>query len=102
VTGNVDLLGGSAEAVLAAGTVVQPYLVGGVGVFRRRVAQDVVGAVEEFRDLTRAETDVGYNGGVGVRLRLAGVTPFIEARYYSVATSPERTNFLPVTVGFTF
>src|SRR5215207_1320823 len=102
-TGNVDLVGASADLLVALrGGAVQPYLIGGAGVFRRRVSQNVQGAVAEFRDLRESDTDAGFNGGVGLRFWLGGVAAFAEARYYSVATPGSRTNFVPVTVGLTF
>lgn len=103
VTGEVDLVGASLDLTLGPSSgAIRPYLVGGVGVFHRRVSQDVEGAVDEFRDLRRSDTDVGYNGGLGLRLSLGGAALFAEARYYSVATSPQRTNFVPVVVGLAF
>ena len=103
VTGDVDLLGGSLDLTLGKTQgVIQPYVVGGVGVFRRRVTQDVEGAVGEFRDLRDSDTDVGFNGGVGLRFSLGGAALYAEARYYSVATKPDRTNFVPVVVGLNF
>lgn len=103
VTGDVDLVGASLDLTLGrTHGVVQPYVVGGVGVFRRRVSQDIDGAVGEFNDLRRKDTNVGFNGGVGLRLSLGGAAVFAEARYYSVATEPDRTNFVPVVVGLTF
>jgi hypothetical protein len=102
-TGDVDLVGASAALLVALrGGAVQPYVIGGAGVFRRRVSQDVQGAVEEFRDLRESDTDLGFNGGLGLRFWLGGVAAFAEARYYSVATPDSRTNFVPVTVGLTF
>ena len=41
-----------------------PYVIGGVGVYRRRVAQDIGGTLDEFKSLRDTQTDVGYNGGV--------------------------------------
>lgn len=103
VTGEVDLLGASLDLTMNLSSgALQPYLVGGVGVFQRRVSQDVEGAVDEFRDLSRNDTDMGYNGGLGVRLSFGGAALFAEARYYSVATKPGRTNFVPVVVGLSF
>lgn len=103
VTGDVDLLGASLDLTMSLTSgVLQPYLVGGVGVFQRRVSQDVEGAVDEFRNLSRNDTDFGYNGGLGVRLSFGGAALFAEARYYSVATEPGRTNFVPVVVGLSF
>lgn len=103
VTGNVNLLGASLDLTLGKTQgVIQPYVVGGVGVFRRRVTQDVEGAVDEFRDLHDSDTDVGFNGGVGLRFSLGGAALYAEARYYSVDTKPDRTNFVPVVVGLNF
>lgn len=103
VRGDVDLIGASADVTLGASSgVIRPYAIGGVGVYRRRVSQDVEGAVEEFQALRRSETDVGFNGGLGLRLALGGLSAFAEARYYSVASTPERTNFIPITVGIAF
>jgi hypothetical protein len=102
-TGNVDLIGGSLDLTLGrTHGFVQPYVVGGVGVFRRRVKQDVSGAVTEFNDLRHKSTDVGFNGGVGLRFSLGAASLYAEARYYSVATEPDRTSFVPVVVGLTF
>jgi hypothetical protein len=99
VTGDVNLLGVSADLSYDLGrSVLRPYLIGGVGAYHRRVAQDISGAATEFRNLKRNDTDVGLNGGVGLRLGPV----FAEARYYSVATKPDRTSFIPVTVGLSF
>jgi hypothetical protein len=62
------------------------------------VAQDISGAASEFQHLKSSDNDVGFNGGVGLRLGPV----FAEARYYSVATKPDRTSFIPVTVGLSF
>ena len=103
VTGDVDLLGASLDMTLKLTSgFLQPYLVGGVGVFQRRVSQDVEGAVDEFRKLSRNDTDFGYNGGLGVRLSFGMGALFAEARYYSVSTDPSRTNFVPLVVGLSF
>jgi hypothetical protein len=103
VTGEVDLIGASLDLTLGPSVgVIRPYVVGGVGVFQRRVSQDVEGAVEEFRDLRRNDTDVGFNGGLGLRLSLGAAAVFAEARYYSVASKPDRTNFVPVVIGLSF
>ncbi len=103
VTGDVNLLGASLDLTMKLTSgFLQPYLVGGVGVFQRRVSQDVEGAVDEFRNLSRNDTDFGYNGGLGVRLSFGMGALFAEARYYSVSTEPSRTNFVPVVVGLSF
>lgn len=103
VTGDVDLVGGSLDLTLGrTHGLLQPYVVGGVGVFRRRVKQDVSGTITEFNDLRHKDTSVGFNGGVGLRVALGAAALFAEARYYTVATDPDRTNFVPVVVGLTF
>ena len=103
VTGDVNLVGAAANLVLPlTQSVVKPYLIGGVGVYHRRVAQNISGTVEEFQDLRDNQTDVGYNGGLGISIGGLGPSFFIEARYMSVATTPNRTKFIPVVVGFTF
>jgi hypothetical protein len=103
VTGDVNLVGAAANLVLPlTQSVVKPYLIGGVGVYHRRVAQNISGTVEEFQDLRDNQTDIGYNGGLGISIGGLGPSFFVEARYMSVATSPNRTKFIPVVVGFTF
>lgn len=103
VTGNVNLVGASANLVLPLShSLIKPYVIGGVGVYRRRVAQDIAGTVSEFESLRDTQTDLGYNGGLGLSIGGTGPSLFLEARYYSVATSPDRTKFIPVVVGFTF
>lgn len=103
VSGNVDLIGGIGNLVVNLGAgPLHPYLIGGVGVYHRRVAQDASGTVQEFRHLTDSESKVGYNGGAGLALGLLGLHAFVEARYHSVGTTGGRTNFIPVTVGLTF
>jgi hypothetical protein len=99
VTGDVNLLGASADVTFDLGSsALRPYLIGGVGAYQRRVAQDIAGAAAEFRNLRRTDNDVGFNGGVGLRLGPV----FVEGRYYSVSTKPDRTSFIPVTVGLSF
>ena len=103
VTGNVDMVGASANLVLPlTQSMVRPYVIGGVGVYRRRVSQDIGGTIDEFQSLEDTQTDVGYNGGVGLSIGGVGPSFFIEARYHSVGTTPERTKFVPVVVGFSF
>jgi hypothetical protein len=102
-SGNVDLVGATANIVLPlTQSMVKPYVIGGLGVYRRRVAQDVGGTVDEFRSLRDTQTNLGYNGGLGLSIGGLGPSLFIEARYVSVATTPDRTKFIPVVIGFSF
>ena len=103
VSGSVDMVGAMANLVLPlTQSMVRPYLIGGVGVYRRRVSQDIGGTIDEFQSLDDTQTDVGYNGGVGLSIGGVGPTFFVEARYHSVGTTPERTKFVPVVIGFSF
>lgn len=104
VTGNVNLIGGTANIVLPlTQSVVKPYLIGGVGIYNRRVSQNVAGTVDEFQSLKDSQSrKVGYNGGVGLSIGGVGPSFFIEARYHSVATEPDKTRFVPVVLGFSF
>ena len=104
VTGNVNLIGGTANIVLPlTQSVVKPYLIGGVGVYNRRVSQNVAGTVDEFQSLKDSQSrKVGYNGGIGLSIGGVGPSFFIEARYHSVATEPDKTRFVPVVLGFSF
>ena len=103
VTGDVNLVGASANLVLPlTQSVIRPYLIGGVGVYHRRVAQDIGGTIDEFQSLENKQTDLGYNGGFGLSIGGVGPSFFIEARYHSVSTTPEKTKFVPVVVGFSF
>lgn len=103
VTGNVNMVGATANLVLPlTQSTIRPYVIGGVGVYRRRVSQDIGGTIDEFQSLKDTQTDVGYNGGVGLSIGGVGPSLFIEARYHSVATTPDRTKFIPVVIGFSF
>ena len=103
VTGDVNMIGASLDGVWSLGRgFVEPYVVGGVGVYRRRVAQDISGTIDEFRSLRHSDTDVGYNGGLGLALNVLSASIFAEARYFAVQTKPERTNFIPITLGIRF
>lgn len=103
VTGDVNMVGGTANLVLPlTQSVVKPYLIGGVGVYRRRVAQNISGTIDEFQSLKDSQTEIGYNGGVGISIGGVGPSFFIEARYHSVATEPDKTRFVPVVLGFSF
>jgi hypothetical protein len=72
--------------------VARLYLIGGVGYYST-----------EFRDTdVDAESKVGYNGGVGIRLG-AGTQLFVEGRYHRVDLGDDRKlEFVPVTIGFLF
>ena len=69
--------------------VVTPYALGGVGYYGTEVA-----------DVSRS--NMGWNAGAGVRLRLGGVGVFAEARYFAMNTGARDLTFAPLTVGLMF
>ena len=80
----------------APGLVVRPYLIGGVGYYNTK-----------FQNTT-SRNDVGLNGGVGLKFRLADLESFVEARYHTAmnAIGPEgnerSARFVPITFGISF
>jgi hypothetical protein len=76
--------------------LVSLYATAGVGLYSSTYAADRAADAETGR-----RTDTGINGGVGARLNLLVVRPFVEARYHRVPGEPAR-GFLPVTVGIWF
>ncbi|HEY7235761.1 MAG TPA: outer membrane beta-barrel protein [Gemmatimonadaceae bacterium] len=83
---------GDALLKVPTGSVVVPYVIGGVGVYN------------SHRNLfltARSSTDVGANFGGGVRFELGDVTTFVEARYHRT-TGDDRIRMLPVSLGILF
>jgi opacity protein-like surface antigen len=96
---------------------LQPYLVGGGGVYQRHVSvKRTVGAqfiplfdpdfgffsgltVPEQTVQSSTQTKFGLNGGAGLSIPAGFVDVFLEARYNSAFTSSRNTAFVPITVG---
>jgi hypothetical protein len=49
-----------------------------------------------------SETKFGLNGGAGITVGRGNMRFFVEARYHSVFTEDQNTNFVPVVVGVQF
>ena len=97
---------------------VQPYLVGGGGVYRRHVevdrpvGQQVVTAFDPFFGFydevftdqapirSHTETKFGWNAGGGVEFPAGIAHMFVEARYDDAMTVARHTGFVPVMIGF--
>ena len=75
-----------------AAAPISPYLIGGVGMYRLDTS---VSGID-------AETEFGFNVGVGTKFALSGFGTFIELRYHSAQTEGEATNYLPITFGIMF
>jgi hypothetical protein len=71
--------------------IARVYAIGGVGYYRSEV--------KGFD----SENDIGYNAGIGARLGIGSMQPFVEARYHRVNTGDDtHIDFIPVTIGFLF
>lgn len=87
------ILGGTGNVLfdIPAAGPTKFYLIGGGGVYNLKVD-----------DVDESTTKFGLNGGAGVRFQLAGISPFVEARYHSVFTDGSHLNMIPVSVGISF
>jgi hypothetical protein len=74
--------------------LLSAYATAGAGLYSSSFAGD--GAADGGRSV-----DSGLNAGVGARINLIFVRPFIEARYHRVGTEPVRS-FIPISVGVFF
>ena len=69
---------------------VKPYVIGSAGVFNGKA-------------LGFSETKFTFGGGGGVKLKAGSDGQvFLESRYLSIQTSGGSTNFIPITLGFSF
>jgi len=88
VSGNV--------VIEAPSLAVRPYLIGGVGYYNTKF------------EGAPSRNNVGLNGGVGLKFRLADLESFVEARYHTAmdAIGPEggerSARFIPITFGISF
>ena len=97
-TGKASILSGTANLTAALGpSNASPYLIGGVGMYRRRLTE------QGFPDDTR--TVAGFNAGAGLRFPLGTMSTFVEARYHvMMGNTNDFTNlqFVPITFGISF
>jgi hypothetical protein len=120
--GNASVLSGTLDLTARLPHVLrlQPYVLGGGGVYRRHVKVDrVVGedvvtgfdpyfgfyedvVTDETTVRSRTQTKFGLNGGGGVMIPVAGVHTFIEARYHDAFTDKRHTGYVPITFGIQF
>jgi len=102
VDANWNVLSGTANAGFGLGGVgVRPYLIGGVGVYRYELkvsGDDGEGGTVSF---AFDDTDVGVNGGLGLRFGLGALSTFVEARFHHVFAE-EALQYVPISVGIVF
>jgi opacity protein-like surface antigen len=95
------LLGGNADVIYAmgSGSRVQPYLLGGIGVYHVTISVTSGGSTED-----NAATKFAWNVGGGLGWRIGRAALFFEARHVNVAAKSgfPRTTFLPITAGVRF
>jgi len=102
----LNVLSGTVNGIFNMGMapMVSPYLIGGVGFYRAKADFDGVDGEDE----PDATTDLGLNGGIGVRFGLSGFSTFAEARYHYVFSKDEdiegdeNSSFIPITFGIMF
>lgn len=95
------ILYATANAELSAPGIIAPYLIGGVGMYH---------ATAECATCTTSSTKIGFNGGGGLKIGLAGFSVFVEARVHYIGGASDPTNggvksstqFIPVSAGVTF
>jgi opacity protein-like surface antigen len=80
---------------------VRPYVLGGLGLYSQKYTIEAQGA-----SLSQSESDIGFNGGVGIAFPMAGRSASVEARYHSVNGGDKMGNqsstFVPVTFSLNF
>ena len=68
------------------GSALHAYFIGGMGIY----------------NVTGDGTKPGFNGGLGIRIPLTGMTAYFEARLHKVLTDNSSYLTLPVTFGLSF
>ncbi len=99
--GNARVIAGVLNGMFNFGTPggqVQPYASAGLGMYN--VKMDVEYDFGEGDiSASASETKIGFNGGLGMRFNLSGLSTFVEGRYHHITTSGSSTQMIPVTVG---
>jgi opacity protein-like surface antigen len=97
---NLQIISGTANAVFgvpAASSAFRPYVIGGLGVYNSKFTAETV-----LGDGSSSDTNFGLNAGAGIEFGLSGLSTFIEARFHSVFTEGNKTNFVPISFGIKF
>lgn len=72
---------------------LSPYLIGGMGAYRTSCSGD---------SGCGSSTEFGWNLGIGTKLYMLGLRPFIEARFHNSERGIANLHYFPITLGFTF
>ena len=108
VSGNVRMVNGTLNAVLAPSTIMtaKPYLIAGVGMYNVKTSVDNGGGLLGGNAFANESSDtrLGFNGGIGLAFGLGPVGTLLEARYVTVngKNGSSSLSFVPVTFGISF
>jgi hypothetical protein len=92
--GNLSIWSVTGNAVVSP--MASPlYFIGGIGFYSTDVNVDDL-------DIDDTETDFGFNLGAGLSLPLTGFSTFIEARWHSINTEGESSQYIPIVFGIRF
>jgi hypothetical protein len=86
---NLSILSGAASAVFSL-PLMPIYAVGGLGMYR---SDDGSGTTS---------TDLGFNIGMGLRLPLPMLSPFVEARFHQINGDGGNFRYVPIVAGIRF
>ncbi|HJU88487.1 MAG TPA: hypothetical protein VJ672_03800 [Gemmatimonadaceae bacterium] len=78
------------------------YLVGGGGAYHFRDFGEINSSGTEITVESENITKFGLNGGAGINFAVGAADIFVDARYVSVFTENDNTNFIPITLGVRF
>jgi opacity protein-like surface antigen len=94
VSGNFRSFGAALNAIFQmAGISATPYLVVGPAI------HNIGGDVDDSSVEIESETKFAAQGGVGVKFPLSGITSRVEARYVTIFTDDENSNFFLIQFG---
>lgn len=84
-------------------TRFRPYVLAGLGAGVLAASDTTISSPTTSRSTSiDTEVDFAFTAGIGVRGDLGGVSIFCQARYGTIFTEGDRTNYIPVTVGVSF
>lgn len=98
--GSFRYLSGTANAIINVPLGgLQPYLIGGLGMYNGKFDHDG----EEDNHEHESSTDFGVNGGAGINLALSGLGVFAEFRLHHIfGEGDSKPQFAPLTLGVRF
>lgn len=91
-------IGGLANVTLGIPlVVVEPYILGGVGLIRTETPDGVILDGD-------SDTSLGFNAGAGAEFPFMGLSGFVEARYLNLLGGDTAKSYqsIPITVGIRF